>query len=59
MHILSLSVDLDGWKERLTTEQTTPTSLTVDDNSSSGDSDSEGEEPVAIGTSTSKYIPFG
>ena len=54
---LSLSVDLDGWKERVTTEQqAAPTNSTVDENDSSGDSDSEGEEPVAMGTSTSMFL---
>ena len=54
---LSLSVDLDGWKERVTTEQqAAPTNSTVDENDSSGDSDSEGEEPVAMGASTSMFL---
>jgi hypothetical protein len=53
---LSLSVDLDGWKERLATEQATPTNLTADDNTSSGDSNSEGEDPIAMETSMSMSL---
>ena len=37
-------------------EQASPTNLTADDNISSGDSNSEGEEPVAMGTSTSMSL---
>ena len=38
------------------TDQATPTKLMVDDDISGGDSDSEGEEPVAMGTSTSMSL---
>ena len=47
-------VDLEGWKERLSVERDTPTTATpMVDHDTSGDSDSEGEEPVAMEATTS------
>ena len=54
---LALLADLEGWKERLSSERDTPTdtpTTAVPDDDAGGESDSEGEEPVAIGSSTSK-----
>ena len=48
-------VDLDGWRERLSGDKDTPTSPALNDDTSS-DSGSEGEEPVAMQASTSKFL---
>ena len=49
------AVDLEGWRERLSVERDTPTSAAVMvDDDGSGESDSEGEEPLAIGATQSK-----
>ena len=50
-----MSVDLDGWRERLTSDKEMPTSSTVDDNTSD-ESDSEEEEPVAMDAALGKTL---
>ena len=54
------AVDLEGWRDRVSVERDTPTSSAVMvEDDESGESDSEGEEPVAIGSEGEEPVAIG